>query len=98
ADQFCVSPASVRHYANDPRFIRHPDGTLAMRGADDPDVTVTHRPIDQTAGAFRLDGVWHLRLDIDAECMRGSGRPLRVGIAQALGLEPGLMIGVRFDG
>lgn len=98
AHEFGVSPASVRSYANDSRFLRHSDGTLTMRGAGDPDVTVVHRPIDQTAGAFRLDGVWHFRYEIDAEGMRGSGRPLRVGIAQAAGLEPGLIIGVTFHG
>ena len=98
ATDFGVSAGSVRIYANDPRFIRHPDGALSMRGPEDPDVQVVHRPIEKTAGAFRLDGVWHLRQEVDEEALRGSGRPVRIGIAQAVGLEPGLIIGVGFDG
>jgi len=95
---FEVSANSVRSYANDRRFIRHPDGSISMRGADDPeDMPARIGPIGETAGAFLLDGAWHLRIQVDGDVLRGSGRGIRRSIAAAADLEPGLVVGFTFD-
>jgi hypothetical protein len=95
---FDVSANSVRSYATDRRFVRHPDGSIAMRGADDPEELPTAaRPLGETAGAFLLDGVWNLRIPVDADVLRGSGRGIRRSIAVAAGLEPDLVLGFTFD-
>jgi hypothetical protein len=96
-NDFGVTEASVRAYAKDQRFVIRDRIWLAMRTAEDPDLEVARRPIELTAGTVRIDGVWHMRCEVDRELLRGSGRPMRVGIAQAVGLEPGLMIGVKFE-
>ena len=96
--EFGVTEVSVRAFAKDQRFVLRADRRLAMRGAEDPDVNVVHVPIEMTAGTVRLDGVWHLRYEVDADVLRGSGGAARKGVAQAVGLEPGLMIGTEFDG
>jgi hypothetical protein len=97
ANEYGVSPASVRSYVKDSRFIVRDGRWLAMRTAADPELQVAHKPIELTAGTTYLDGVWHLRCDVDSDLMRGSGRPIRTGAAQAVGLEPGLMVGIEFD-
>ena len=43
-----------------------------------------------------LDGVWHLRVAVDHDLLRGSGRPLPIGAALAAGLEPDLTLGFDF--
>jgi len=96
-DDFGVTAGSVLAYAADRRFVKHEDGTLAMRTAADPEVRYSHIPIEQTAGTYRLDGVWHACFEIDDDLARGSGRFIRRGIAQAAGLEPDLTFAVIYD-
>jgi hypothetical protein len=95
-EEFGVASQSVRAYAADRRFVRHDDGTIALRGADDPDVSYRTQPIDLTPGAYRIDGTWHVRFDADFDLLRGSGRPLRRGVAVAVGLEPDLTMGLTY--
>ena len=97
-EDFGVAGSSVLAYAADRRFVKHSDGTLAMRTADDPEVRYNHIPIEQTAGAYRLDGVWHACFEIDDDLARGSGRVIRRGIGQEAGLEPDLTFAVIYDG
>jgi hypothetical protein len=98
AREFGVNDTSVRAYAKNPRFVLRSDGRLMMRGAEDPEIDVVHVAIESTPGTVRIDAVWHLRYEVDADALRWSGRPVRKGVAQALGLEPGLMIGIEYDG
>jgi hypothetical protein len=93
---FQVSEQSVRAFASDRRFVRTPDGRIGFRTAEDPEPRYRVPPIDTTKGAVRLDGVWHLRLEVDPDGIRGSGRPIRSAIAHALGLEPDLTLGVDY--
>ena len=69
-----------------------------MRGADDPDVIVRYEPIEETTGVFLLDDIWHLRVEVDADVLRGSGTSLRKSAAAAAGIEPDLSVGFEFDG
>lgn len=97
-EDFGVTAGSVLSYAADRRFVKHDDGTLAMRTAADPDVHYRHVPIEQTAGAYRIDSVWHACFEIEDDFARGSGRVIRRGIAQKAGLEPDLTFAVIFEG
>ncbi len=96
-DQFGVSAHSVRAYAAERRFIRHADGTLAMRTGDDPEVAHRQIPAETTPGLFLLHGIWHLRAYVDSELLRGSGRVVRSGVAIAAGLEPDLTLGFEYE-
>jgi Sigma-70, region 4 len=95
-EAFGVSAQSVRSYAADRRFVRNGDGSLGLRSDEDPPPTPRHRPVFETRGLFMLDGVWHLRVEVDHDLLRGSGRPLPTGAALAAGLEPDLTLGFDF--
>lgn len=96
--EFDVSANSVRSYANDRRFLRHEDGTIAMRGVEDEELTPLRvAPLEDTPAVYLLDDVWHLRIEVDHDVLRGSGRPLRRSVAAGADLEPGLGLGFRYD-
>ena len=97
-EQFGVTANSVRSYAADRQFIRRPDNTLEMRGPDDPDPSYRYERPEDTAGTTLIGGVWHARIRIDFDTLRGSGRPIRNGIALVAGLEPDLILGFHCDG
>jgi DNA polymerase-3 subunit epsilon len=91
--EFGVSPSSVRSYAGDRRFVRNGDGSISMRGEDDGMPAYRFSLPEDTRGLFRLQDAWHLRVDVDHDVLRGSGRPLTTGAAVAAGLEPDLTLG-----
>ena len=86
---FGVSPNSVRSYAGSRRFLRQPDGTLAVAPYGHESVKVVSMPPELDQDLVRHRGVWTVRLVVDDDVLRGSGRPLRTAIAQAAGLRPG---------
>jgi DNA-directed RNA polymerase specialized sigma24 family protein len=90
---FGVSAQSVRSYAADRRFVRNGHGSLSLRTEADPPPSPRGRPLVETRGVFLLDGVWHLRIEVDHDLLRGSGRLLATGAAVAAGLEPDLTLG-----
>ena len=90
---FGVSAQSVRAYAADRRFVRNGDGSLSLRTEQDPLPNARHRPVVETRGVFLVDGVWHVRVEVDHDLLRGSGRLLATGAALAAGLEPDLTLG-----
>jgi hypothetical protein len=94
--EFEVSESSVRAYAADRRFVRAADGTISFRTGDDPEPSYRVGPIETTRGAMRLNGIWHLRVEVDEDALRGSGRAIRTPVALAAGLEPDLTLGVRY--
>jgi hypothetical protein len=96
--RFGVSENSLRAYSGDRRFIRREDGAIAMRAPDDPEAPIGGRPIDVTRGAFLLDGVWHYRVEVNPEAIRGSGRVIPRSIALEAGIEPDLTLGFDYDG
>ena len=75
-----------------------PGGTLSMAPDETADAVPDVPPPEFVRGLYRLDGAWHLRIDVDSELLRGSGRPLRPAVAVAAGLEPGLVFGCRYEG
>lgn len=88
--EFGVSESSVRSYASDPRFEKVDGDLIRFRDGDDPDFDPSRYPIDFAAGCVRHGSEWHLRVVVDADVLRGSGRQLRRAVAVALGLEPGI--------
>ncbi len=95
--EFGVTENSVRSYAAGRKFIRQGDN-LALRPPDDPVAASGGGPIDMVAGAFCIREHWHLRIDLDHDALRGSGRPIRIAVAVTAGLEPDLTFGVDVDG
>jgi hypothetical protein len=95
--EFGVSANSVRTYAADRRFVRNDDGSISLRTGAHPEVVYKRRPIEDTLGAFLLEGIWHLRIQVDEDVLRGSGRPIRRAVAMAAGLEPDLTIGAEYE-
>lgn len=88
-ERFGVSPNSVRAYAYSRHFVRAPDGTI-VRAPDGhvPD-EVPHAPAELDRDLVWHRGAWAVRVTVDAETRRGSGRLTRVAVAQAAGLRPG---------
>lgn len=97
-EQFGVTAGSVRSYAADRQFVRRPNNTLELRGPDDPDPSVRYERPEDTLGTTFIDGVWHARIRVDFDILRGSGRAIRNGVALAAGVEPDLILGFRCDG
>jgi Fe2+ transport system protein FeoA len=85
--QFDVTPASVAAYCSAPRFVLTGD-TIRLRSADEP-YTIDRSVLDE-AGCFVLgEHRCGLRLSVDRELLRGSGRPMPAGLAGWLGLHVG---------
>ncbi len=83
-----VSENSVRSYANSRSFYRRPDGQIAVEFGDSS-ARVVKFPPELDRDLVLLDGRWTVRVAVDREILRGSGRPVRNAIAQAAGVEPG---------
>lgn len=96
--QFGISAQSVRSYAAGRGFVKGPDGKLRLRGAQDDERPFRSLPMETTPAVYLIDELWHLRIEVDSEVMRGSGRPIRSSIALAAGLEPDLRLGFDYDG
>lgn len=94
---FGVSAQSVRSYANDRRFITE-DGQLRFRSAEDPDVRYRRDPIELVPGTSLIEGVWHYRIDVTYDTLRGSGTGIRAAIAFEAGLDPDLTLGFDYGG
>jgi hypothetical protein len=85
-EQFGVSESSVRAYAVSPPFVRTSDGRVTLGAGE---ASYVRRPIEDCRGCFRVGPHWALRVIVDAELLRGSGRPVSVGVPQLLGMRPG---------
>lgn len=85
-EQFGVSESSVRAYAASAPFIRTAEGLITIGTGHAP---YSRRAIEDCRGCFRIGAHWALRLLVDGEVLRGSGRQIPVGIPQLLGIQPG---------
>jgi len=94
ADRFGISKASVRMNAGIcPRFVES-NGTVRLRRPDEPYV-VTQK-LETTHDCFNMDGTWALRIPVDHDVLRGSGRQIPESFADHLGLRPGYSTVVPF--
>ncbi len=86
ANTFGVSDVSVRMYAGmHPRFVSE-GGMARLRRKDEPYVPATD--LTQSSRCYQVDGVWALRVPVDRDVLRGSGRPIPEAFAVHLGLNP----------
>lgn len=79
-----VKSSSVAAYAAAPPFVTH-DGVV-RRAEQAPQA---RKSPAQTRNLYRVGRAWKLRISVNREHLRGSGTPLPVALATALGLEPG---------
>jgi hypothetical protein len=86
-EPFGVSSTSVRAYASGPPFVRLGDGRIAIGEGDDR--RVQRQAMEHAKGCFKLGEYWSLRVAVDAELLRGSGRLFPVAAMQHLELQPG---------
>lgn len=86
-DRFAVSENSVISYLNSPLFAKTTRGGFRLR-RDDEDISVQSR-VELTRSCFCIEGHWAYRLRVDDELIRGSGRNVPSGFAQAIGISPG---------
>lgn len=97
--EFDVSENSVRSYASSRVFVRDPDGMLRFREAEDvsPDQNLSVVP-GNVSDVVLINGIWHLRVRVDEDLLRGSGRPLKKAAAIVSGLEPDVVLGFEYEG
>lgn len=87
AQRFDLRSASVESYAGVPRFVLA-DGRIRLRRPDEP--YLPFRTIFDEPGCYVLDdSACVIRLSIDRDTLRGSGRPLPQGLGAWLGVLPG---------
>lgn len=84
--EFGVAEASVRAYANEAPFVQSDNGLVTV--GDGP-AQYAKVPIEDTRDCFRSGSHWALRVVVDSELLRGSGRPIPPGVLQHIGLKPG---------
>jgi len=84
--QFGISKISVQMNANiHPRFVES-DGMVRLRRPDEPYV-VTQK-LEYTRDCFVIDGTWSLRVPVDHDVERGSGRQIPESFADHIGMAP----------
>lgn len=87
ADRFGVSDASVRIMAGThPAFVCE-GATVRLRRVDEP-----YEPKGSLSTArecFFVNGTWTLRMEVDRDVLRGSGRSIPESFADHLGVRPG---------
>lgn len=85
--RYGVSPNSVYQYLSAPMFFKSADGRVRLRNADEA-LKVQADP-QLCPGLYCVDGQWRLRVEINNETLRGSGRPLQMAVAVLVGCQPG---------
>lgn len=88
SSRYGVSPSSVQVYLNAPMFMRAATGGVRLREATDapPDIK---QDLSSAPDCFCRDGKWSLRIRVDNEVARGSGRGLPASFAAHVGVLPG---------
>lgn len=96
SEEFSIPEESVRSYSSSRRFARSSDGKLELNrhgafagAAGDPALTKSL--------VYRRDG-WHLRIEVDEDALRGSGRPISQTAALIAGLDHDVVLGYEYDG
>ncbi|MEE2038803.1 sigma factor-like helix-turn-helix DNA-binding protein [Nocardiopsis sp. CT-R113] len=97
SSRFDVTEGSVRALAAGSEFTRPRAGWVGLPDGSAPaaDSYRPRRTVERTRRCFRTDGTWWLRLDLNAEHLRGSGFPMPIGFASWAGMYPGARTPVR---
>jgi hypothetical protein len=83
-----VAETSVRAYLGAPMFIRADNGSVRLRGDLDgqPPVEVD---LPSAADCCLTHAGWGLRVQVDADVLRGSGKAISAAFARQVGVGPG---------
>jgi hypothetical protein len=93
-ERFSLKASSVANYTTVPRFVVEA-GRIRLRRPDEP--FIPERTLAEEAGCYLLgEDCCTYRIRIDADVLRGSGRPLPQGLGAWLGVLPGARRQFRF--
>lgn len=83
-----VAEASVRAYLAAPMFVRSDSGTIRLRGDKDGTIPMDVDLSDAADCCLSPVG-WCLRVPVDEDVLRGSGRAISAAFGVHVGVEPG---------
>lgn len=83
-----VAETSVRAYLGAPMFVRSDSGTIRLRGDQDGTIPVDVDLSDAADCCLSPVG-WCLRVLVDEDVLRGSGRAISAAFGVHVGVEPG---------
>jgi hypothetical protein len=89
ASRYGVREGSVRAAAAGDRFAREAGTVTFATSRRARSLDGFARSCSYTKDLFRLDGGWAMRLIVDREVLRGSGRPISTALPHEAGLLPG---------
>ncbi len=87
SQRYGVKANSVYQYLSAPMFIKMSEGRVRLRAPDEMK-TVRSDP-RFCPGLYRVAEQWLLRVKINSETLRGSGRALHPSVAALVGCQPG---------
>ncbi len=88
-----VAETSVRTYLGAPMFVRSDSGTVRLRGEQDGKIPVDTNLTDAADCCLSPVG-WCLRVLVDEDLLRGSGRAISAAFAGHVDVEPGNKISI----
>ena len=86
--RYGVAESSVRGLVHAPRFVVGTNGTVRLR-EDADSINARLRSLRETPRCYRVRGTWVIRIEVDQDLVRGSGRACPVALAQSHGIAPG---------
>jgi len=87
-DRYGVAASSVRAYALAPRFISNDGGDIRVRSESDPPFE-SGESLEHTKSCFLREEIWMVRIRVDTDLLRGSGRHCPAAFAELVGVRPG---------
>ena len=93
--QFGIRESSVKSIVGTPRFVVH-RGRLRLRR--DSDAAPDYGAVADTANCYRHRDAWVIRVPVDQDVLRGSGRGCPTAFAQHIGVGVGDELTVDIDG
>ena len=86
--RYGVAESSVRSLVHAPRFVVGTNGTVRLRNAADS-INARPRSLRETPRCYRVRGTWVIRIEVDQDLVRGSGRACPAALAQSHDIGPG---------
>ena len=86
--RYGVAESSVRSLVHAPRFVVGTNGTVRLRDATDS-ISARPRSLRETPRCYHVRGTWVIRIEVDQDLVRGSGRACPIALAQSHGIAPG---------
>jgi len=86
--RYSVSPASIRTYVASHQFVRVGPGLYRVRGSAEAVPSTTRSRLEDSQSCFVVASHWALRLEINAERLRGSGIGIPTAFSFHVGVPP----------